>query len=78
MYFSFLLLQPEHPFHQKGQKHKEGQKKLLRADMAILARVTCMRKYLKGFDLDQIWMDRWMDGKCFPEESTYKYFLGEK
>lgn len=59
MYFSVLLLQPEHPFLQKEQKHKEGQRKLLHADIAIPARVTCWRKASKASDLDQGWMDGW-------------------
>lgn len=37
MYFSVLLLQPEHLFLQKEQKHKEVQKKLFHADIAIMA-----------------------------------------
>lgn len=44
-------------FLQKEQKHKEGQRKLLHADIAIPARVTCWRKDLKSSDLDQGWMD---------------------
>lgn len=50
MYFSVLLLQPEHPFLQKVLKHKEGQEEPLHADIAIPARVICLIKYLKASD----------------------------
>lgn len=70
MYFSVLLLQPEHPFLQKEQKHKEGQKKLLHVDIVIPARVICLRKYLKASDLDQSWMDE----KYFQKVSAYIFF----
>lgn len=59
MYFSVLLLQPEHPFIQKELKHKEDQEELLHADIAIPARVICLRKYFKASDWIQSWIDGW-------------------
>lgn len=52
MYFSVLLLQPKHPFPQKEQKHKEVQKKLFRADIAIMTSYL-FEEVHKSSDFDQ-------------------------
>lgn len=59
MYFSVLLLQPQHPFPQKEQKHKEVQKKLFRADIAIMTSYL-FEEVHKSSDFDQRWIDGWI------------------
>lgn len=74
MYFSVLLLRPKRPFLQKEHKHKEMQKKLFCADIAIMASYLFEEMH-KSSDLDQSWVDGWIKSTSKKKGSVYKYFL---